>query len=61
MFKAHQKTSGGFIPEEFKLAIALRLLAGGSALDLSVIFDVSESHYKIITNKSVEGLDYKAK
>ena len=48
MFKAHKKTSGGFIPGEVKLAIALRPLAGGSALDLSVIFDVSESHCKII-------------
>ena len=37
---AHCHTSGGYISGEVKLGISLRLLAGGDALDLSVIFDV---------------------
>ena len=48
MHKANSCTTGGFISGEVKLAIALRLLAGGSALDISVIFDVSESHCKTL-------------
>ena len=48
MHNAHMHTSGGFISGEVKLAIALRMLAGGSAMDISVIFDVSESHCKTV-------------
>ena len=44
MYKAHEKTSGGFISGEIKLTITIRMLAGGSALDLAVLFDVSKSH-----------------
>ena len=39
---AHCHTTGGYISGEVKLAITLRLLAGGDALDLAVIFDVSD-------------------
>ena len=39
MFMAHEKTSGGFISGETKLGLTLRLLAGGDALDLGVMFD----------------------
>ena len=45
---AHKVTSGGYISGEVKLAIALRMLAGGSSLDLAVIFDVSVSHCRKI-------------
>ena len=48
IYKAHLKTSGGFISGEVKLAISIRLLAGGSALDLSVLFDISEPHCKTV-------------
>ena len=48
MHHAHLSTSGGYISGEVKLAIAIRMLAGGSALDLAVIFDVSVSHCKSI-------------
>ena len=44
MYHAHKLTSGGYIPGEVKLAITLRLLAGGSALDLAIIFDINEKH-----------------
>ena len=43
IYKAHEKTSGGFVSGEVKLAITIRMLAGGSALDLAVLFDVSEA------------------
>ena len=41
MFMANQLTSGGYISGEIKLAITLRLLAGGSCYDLAVIFDIT--------------------
>ena len=40
MYDAHVKTCGGYISGEVKLAVTLRLLAGGDALDLGVIFDI---------------------
>ena len=48
MHKAHMNTSGGYISGEVKLAVAVRMLAGGSPLDLAVIFDISDSHCKTI-------------
>ena len=40
MFMAHEKTSGGYVSGETKLGLTLRLLAGGDALDLGVMFDI---------------------
>ena len=40
MFMAHEKISGGYISGETKLGLTLRLLAGGDALDLGVMFDI---------------------
>ena len=48
MHQAQKLTSGGYVSGEIKLAIALCLLAGGSSLDLAVIFDISESHCRQI-------------
>jgi hypothetical protein len=39
---------GGLIPGEVKVAISLRVLAGGSYLDLMPLFDVSVSHIYVI-------------
>ena len=44
MYDANVATTGGCIAGEVKLAITLRLLAGGDALDISVIFDVYSGH-----------------
>ena len=44
MYEANTKTTGGYISGEVKLAITLRLLAGGDALDLGVMFDVQSDH-----------------
>ena len=44
MYEANTKTTGGYISGEVKLAITLRRLAGGDALDLGVIFDVQTDH-----------------
>ena len=41
MYDANVSTSGGYISGEVKVAVTLRLLAGGDALDLGVIFDIS--------------------
>ena len=40
MYNAHVKTCGGYISGEVKVAVTLRILAGGDALDLGVIFDI---------------------
>ena len=40
MYDANEKTSGGYISGEVKLGITLRLLAGGDAFDLGIIFDI---------------------
>ena len=39
MMAAHEGTTGGFISGEIKLALTLRLLAGGSHLDLALLFE----------------------
>ena len=44
MYDANVATTGGYIAGEVKLAITLRLLAGGDALDIGVIFDVYPGH-----------------
>ena len=41
MYRADVQTTGGYICGEVKLAITLRLLAGGGSLDLGALFDVS--------------------
>ena len=50
MFHVQKKATGGkgYIPEEVKVAITLRLLAGDSSFDLFVIFNVSPNHCKVI-------------
>ena len=49
MFLAHSKSTGGFICGEIKIALSLRLLAGGSYLDLALLFETSFSYaYEII-------------
>jgi hypothetical protein len=40
MMKAHIATYGGFICGEIKLALVLHLLAGGSYLDLALLFEM---------------------
>ena len=48
MYDANCKTTGGYISGEVKLAVTLRLLAGGDALDLGLIFDIGSNHCKVI-------------
>ena len=44
MYNAHKKSTGGIISGEIKLALTLRLLAGGSYMDLALLFEVSFSY-----------------
>ena len=48
MYDANVKTTGGYIAGEVKVAITLRLLGGGDALDLAVIFDIEPCHCRKI-------------
>jgi hypothetical protein len=40
IYRAHKEISGGFVCGEVKVAIALRILGGGSYLDIACIFNV---------------------
>ena len=48
MYDDNVETTGGYIAGKVKMAITLRLLAGGDALDIAVIFDVSPGHLGIV-------------
>ena len=55
IYQANCETTGGFISGEVKLAITIRLLAGGDCLDLGVMFDISSAHcntimYEVLNN-----------
>ena len=54
MYKAQEKTCGGYISGEIKLATTIRLLSGGDACDLAVIFDVYPSHISVIVREVLE-------
>ena len=54
MYKAHRSTSSGVISGEVKLAIAMRILAGGDSLDLAVIFDAYPTHIHSILDEVIE-------
>ena len=43
LMQAHEASTGGFVSGEVKLALTLRLLAGGSYLDLALLYEVSSS------------------
>ena len=46
---AHESTTSGFISGEVKLAVTLRMLAGGSYLDLFLIYELFHTYpYKIL-------------
>ncbi len=48
MIHLHRMTTGSFVSGEIKIAVTLWLLAGGSYLDLSLLFGISIGHiYKI--------------
>ena len=44
IFHAHHKTTGGMICGEVKLAVTLRILGGGSYLDMAMIFKSTFNH-----------------
>jgi hypothetical protein len=51
LMRAHIATTGGFICGEIKLALTLRLLAGGTYLDLALLFETGSSYaYDILHN-----------
>ena len=54
LMRAHRETTGGFICGEIKLALALRLLAGGSYLDLSLLFETGSSYAYTIFHDVLE-------
>jgi hypothetical protein len=53
LLAAHEHTTGGFISGEVKLAITLRMLAGGSYLDLALLYEMGQSSAHIIFHQVV--------
>jgi len=49
MFAASQDTSGPYIPGEMKLALTLRILAGGSYLDMFLWLNVNADYVRFIS------------
>ena len=70
MYHAHKKTTGGMLCGEIKLAITLRILGGGSYLDLAIIFKPTFNHanklFVMVVNEwlchpsfyPINGIDY---
>ena len=52
--KAHAKSTGGFISGEVKLAMTLRILGGGSFMDIAMLFGNSFNHAHKIVGSVVE-------
>ena len=52
--EANKKATGGFISGEVKLAITLRILSGGSYLDIADIFHVFPTHCHHIYHRVME-------
>ena len=50
----HKKPTGGFISREVKLAITLRILAGGSYLDMALLYETGESYSHLIFHDVIE-------
>ena len=48
MHNAHVQTSGGYVCGEVKLGITFHMMAGGDALDLGALFDISPNWCKHI-------------
>jgi len=51
---AHQQSTGGYVSGEAKLAITLRVLGGGSYMDMALIFGISFNHAHKIVNYTVD-------
>ena len=47
MYEVNMKATGGYFDGDIKLSITLWLLAGGDALDLGVLFDITSDQCTI--------------
>ena len=54
IMRAHEQTTGGFISGEVKLALTLRLLAGGSYMDLALLFETGFTYSYTIFHFVIE-------
>lgn len=61
IFLAHAASTGGFVSGEIKLGLTLRILGGGTYMDMAMIFETSFNHaHKIFKHVVVEWLCHKA-
>ena len=59
LVKAHQKSTGGFISGEAKLALTLRLLSGGSYMDLALLYKTGFTYsYEIFHHVIVNWINH---
>ena len=54
MYQAHENTSGGWLCGEVRAALALRMLAEASHLDLAIIFNVAYGHCHSVFHDVIE-------
>ena len=50
ILRDHEESTGGFISGEIKLALTLLLLAGGSYLDLALLFEILFTYSYVLFN-----------
>ena len=54
IYQANCATTGRYISGEIKLAVSIRILAGGDPLDIALIFDISSNYCKTIMYEVIE-------
>ena len=55
ILRAHEESTGGFISGEIKLALTLLLLAGGSYLDLALLFEMGFTYSYVVFHDVIGG------
>ncbi len=61
IYFAHAKSTGGVLPGEVKLASTLRILGGGTYMDMGMLFDTSFNHmHKVFKYVIVNWLSHKS-
>ena len=48
ILRAHEESTGGFVSGEIKIALTLRLLDGGSYLDLALLFEMGCTYSYVV-------------
>ena len=61
MYDTNMLATGRYVSGKVELAITSRLLAGGNALDLAIIFDIYPTYLANHNERCIDKLDYYTK